>query len=134
MRIVVVGATGNHGTSVLEALARDETVTSVVGLARRLPRAPFAKTEWVRADVVTDDLVSHFRGADAVIHLAWAIQPSHDRETLRRINVDGSQRVFDAAAEAGVLALVHASSVGAYSPGPKDRAVDENWPTDGVAT
>ena len=28
--------------------------------------------------------------------------------------------------------LVHASSVGAYSPGPKDRAVDERWPTDGI--
>ncbi|MGW3866548.1 NAD-dependent epimerase, partial [Streptomyces sp. NPDC005047] len=27
--------------------------------------------------------------------------------------------------------LVHASSVGAYSPGPKDRAVDESWPTHG---
>jgi nucleoside-diphosphate-sugar epimerase len=134
MRIVVVGATGNHGTSVLEALGRDDTVTSVLGLARRLPRTSFAKTEWARADVVTDDLVSHFRGADAVIHLAWAIQPSHDRETLRRINVDGSQRVFDAVADAGVLALVYASSVGAYSPGPKERAVDESWPTDGIAT
>ena len=29
-------------------------------------------------------------------------------------------------------ALVYASSVGAYSPGPKDRRVDESWPTNGV--
>jgi nucleoside-diphosphate-sugar epimerase len=34
-------------------------------------------------------------------------------------------------AAAGVPTLVHASSVGAYSPGPKDRAVDESWPTHG---
>lgn len=33
-----------------------------------------------------------------------------------------------AVAEAGVPALVYASSVGAYSPGPKDRSVDESWP------
>ena len=33
---------------------------------------------------------------------------------------------------AGVPALVHASSVGTYSPGPKDRLVDESWPTDGI--
>jgi nucleoside-diphosphate-sugar epimerase len=39
--------------------------------------------------------------------------------------------VFDAVAEAGVPALVYSSSVGAYSPGPKDRAVDESWPTHG---
>ena len=30
--------------------------------------------------------------------------------------------------------LVYASSVGAYSPGPKTRLVDESWPTDGIAS
>jgi len=29
---------------------------------------------------------------------------------------------------------VYASSVGAYSPGPKDRRVDESWPTTGIST
>ena len=48
--------------------------------------------------------------------------------------MDGSRRVFSAAAAAGVPALVYASSVGAYSPGPKDRAVDESWPTGGIKT
>lgn len=38
MRVVVVGATGNVGLSVVEALARDENVTEVVGLARRQPQ------------------------------------------------------------------------------------------------
>jgi nucleoside-diphosphate-sugar epimerase len=42
--------------------------------------------------------------------------------------------VFDAVAAAGVPALVYASSVGAYSPGPKDRTVDEAWPTGGIRT
>jgi UDP-glucose 4-epimerase len=37
-------------------------------------------------------------------------------------------------AAAGVPALVYASSVGAYSPGPKDRRVDESWPVEGVRT
>jgi nucleoside-diphosphate-sugar epimerase len=48
------------------------------------------------------------------------------------VNVEGSRRVFRAVAEANVPALVYASSVGAYSPGPKDRAVDESWPTEGI--
>jgi nucleoside-diphosphate-sugar epimerase len=30
--------------------------------------------------------------------------------------------------------VVCASSVGAYSPGPKDRQVDEGWPTHGITT
>lgn len=134
MRVVIVGATGNVGTSLLEALARDNRVDSVLGLARRLPAAEFPKTEWARANVETDDLKAHFRGADAVVHLAWRIQPSRDLADLRRTNVDGSARVFRAAAAAGVPALVYASSVGVYSPGPKDRPVDETWPRDGVAT
>jgi nucleoside-diphosphate-sugar epimerase len=39
-----------------------------------------------------------------------------------------------AVGEAGVPALLYSSSVGVYSPGPKDRYVDESWPRDGVAT
>ena len=134
MRVVVTGASGNVGTSLLRALAADNEVEEIVGLARRRPLHAFPKTEWRSADVERDDLVPLFRGADCVVHLAWAIQPSHDLASLRRTNVDGSGRVFRAVRDAGVPALVHASSVGAYSPGPKDRAVEESWPTEGTPT
>jgi UDP-glucose 4-epimerase len=134
MRIVVTGATGNVGTSVLEALAGDPRVTEIVGIARRVPDTPRPRTRWVRADVASAPLEPLFAGADAVIHLAWLIQPSRDETVLRAVNVDGSRRVFEAAAAAGAGALVHASSVGVYSPGPKDRRVDESWPRDGVPT
>ena len=131
MRVAVVGATGNVGTSVLRALEHEDAVESVVGIARRRPALALPKVEWAEADVARDDLVPLLRGADVVVHLAWLIQPSRDGAELERVNVEGSRRVFTAAAEAGA-ALVHASSVGAYSPGPKDRAVDESWPTEGV--
>ncbi len=132
MRVVVTGATGNAGTSLLRALGETPEVESILGLARRRPEAEFAKTTFATADVAGDDLVPHFRGADAVVHLAWLIQPSRDLRITRRANVDGSRRVFRAVGEAGVPALVYASSVGAYSPGPKDRRVDESWATDGI--
>jgi UDP-glucose 4-epimerase len=132
MRVVVTGATGNVGTSVLEALAETPRVEQIVGLARRRPSWQPNKTEWVDADVSSSELEPIFAGADAVIHLAWAIQPSRDMETLERINVEGSRRVFDAAAAAGVDRLVYASSVGAYSAGPKDREVAEDWPVGGT--
>ena len=134
MRVVVVGATGNVGTSVVRALAGDAAVESVLGLARRLPELRVPKVEWAAADVVRDDLVPHLRGADCVVHLAWLIQPSRDLDRLWLTNVHGSTRVFDAAAAARVPALVYASSVGTYSPGPKNRRVDEGWPTGGIAT
>src|SRR4051794_37999113 len=132
MRVVVVGASGNVGTSVLAALGEEAAVEEIVGVARRLPELDLAKVRWQRADVTRDDLATIFRGADAVVHLAWAIQPSRDEAEMERTNVFGSRRVFDAVAEAGVGALVYASSVGAYGPGPKDRRVDESWPVDGI--
>jgi UDP-glucose 4-epimerase len=132
MRVCVVGATGNVGTSLLAQLADEPALTSVLGVARRLPALEVPKTEWATADIAEDDLRPFFRGADVVVHLAWAIQPSRDGERLRRTNVLGSERLFGAVADAEVPALVYASSVGAYSPGPKNRLVDESWPTDGI--
>jgi UDP-glucose 4-epimerase len=134
VRVVVTGATGNVGTSVLRALGADDAVTSILGLARRLPSARFAKTEFAAADVTRDELAPRLEGADCVIHLAWVIQPSHDEAALRRTNVDGSQRVLDAVAAAGVSALVVASSIGTYSPRADDRPVDESWPREGIPT
>ena len=134
MRVVVTGATGNVGTSLLTLLAGDESIDEIVGIARRTPQLELPRTRWVSADVVHDDLEQHFAGADVVVHLAWLIQPSRDRATTLAVNVDGSRRVFQAAVSVGVPALVYASSVGAYSPGPKDRAVDESWPTEGIPT
>src|ERR687894_2876355 len=134
MRVVVVGATGNIGTSVLRSLEKEERVESVVGLARRLPGLRVPKVEWATADVVTDDLVPHLRGADAVVLLAWIIQPSRDLNRQWMTNVEGTMRVAEATRDAGVPAFLYASSIGAYSPGPKDRRVDESWPTNGVST
>lgn len=134
MRVVIVGATGNVGTSLVEVLAEDPRVTSIVGLARRVPAWTAPKTTWAGADVTEDDLVAHFDGADAVVHLGWIFQPTHDPVATWRNNVLGSIRVFEAVAAAGVPALVYASSVGAYSPGTDERPVDESWPTHALPT
>jgi nucleoside-diphosphate-sugar epimerase/ferritin-like metal-binding protein YciE len=134
MKVIVTGATGNVGTSVVKALSESPEIDEIVGLARRKPAWGQPKTDWVEANILNADLAEVFAGADAVVHLAWAIQPSRDAVTLERINVDGSRRVFDAVAAAGVRKLVHASSVGVYSTGPKDREVDESWPTEGTPT
>jgi UDP-glucose 4-epimerase len=132
MRLVVLGATGNVGTSVLESLEAEPRVDEIVAVARRSPDRGFARTTFEKADIATSELVPLFRGADAVLHLAWLIQPGRDEAITHRVNVAGSERVFRAAVEAKVPALVYASSVGAYSPGPKDRLVDESWPTEGI--
>ena len=134
MRVVIVGASGNVGTSLLRSLAAEPAVDSVLGLSRRVPKGEFPKTEWRSVDVSRSELRPLFTGADAVVHLAWLIQPGRDRALTYAVNVEGSGRVFRAAAAAGVPTLVYASSVGAYAPGPKDRRVDESWPTTGISS
>ncbi|MFF3609344.1 NAD-dependent epimerase/dehydratase family protein [Streptomyces sp. NPDC002463] len=134
MKVVVTGATGNAGTSVVHALAAEPTVTDVLGLARRTPDLNVRGVRWEAADIEPGgaDLDRLFAGADAVVHLAWKFQPTHDPVETWRTNVLGGIRVFEACARAGIHVLVHASSVGAYSPGPSDgRPVDESWPTHG---
>jgi UDP-glucose 4-epimerase len=132
MRVVVVGASGNVGTSVLRSLSAEPAVESVLGVARRLPGQSFPKTEWRQADIARTPLRPLFQDADAVVHLAWLIQPGRDKQRLYQVNVEGSARVFRAVAAARVPTLVYASSVGAYAPGPKDHRVDESWPTTGI--
>src|ERR671939_1110833 len=114
MRIVVVGATGNIGTSVLRSLEEEESVESVLGLARRLPDLSMPKVEWASADVVTDDLAPHFEGADAIVSLHWLIQPSRDLNKQWMVNVEGTSRLMRAMNEAGVPILVYSSSLGVY--------------------
>jgi nucleoside-diphosphate-sugar epimerase len=132
MRVVVVGATGNVGTSLLEALEPESQIDEIVAVARRAPGRTFARTRFESADITSSDLIPIFRGADAVVHLAWLIQPGRTEAVTHRVNVDGSERLFHAVVDAQVPAIVYASSVGTYSPGPKDRLVDESWPTEGI--
>ena len=116
MRVVVTGATGNVGTSVLDALGGDDAVTSILGIARRLPAARFAKTEFAvggrrprrpRPAPRRRRLRRPPRLADPA--LARRGRPFAGRTWTAR------SRTFAAVVAAGVPALVVASSVGAYS-------------------
>src|SRR3954447_4604057 len=132
LRVVVTGATGNVGTSVVRALGDDERVGEIVGVARRMPSWSAPKVRWAAADVASDDLGPLFADADAGIPLAWLIQRSRDGAELERVNVEGSRRVFEAAAAAGVGTLVHASSIGVCPRARPPPPVDESHPRDGV--
>jgi len=154
MRVVVVGATGNVGTGVLRRLAAARLAgdgrageadgLQVVGVARRLPDArvaPYDVAEWHRMDVgdpnAVDALTAVFRDADAVVHLAWALQPTHDIPAQHRTNVTGTANVLEAVARAGVGQVVVASSVGTYrgvDVAGKRTPVDESWPVTGIPT
>jgi nucleoside-diphosphate-sugar epimerase len=131
MRVVVTGASGSVGTALLASPATRDW--DVVGVARRPPERvfPYDRAEWVACDVGDPGpaLAAACAGADAVVHLAWAIQPTTDEPDQRRTNVVGTANVLAAAAD--VPLVVCASSVAAYSPAGR-RRVAEDWPCEGV--
>lgn len=140
-RVVVTGASGNVGTSVVAALLREPGVRTVTAVARRQPVWAPPGVEWATADLgradATERLTELLRGAGAVVHLAWMLQPSHDPRLTWRTNVLGTERLLRAVAAAGVPAVAVASSVGAYAPRPPGRGrmwADESWPTHGWPT
>lgn len=140
MRIAITGATGNLGTALLRHLQATAPEHDLVGVARRVPEevAPYAGVQWHTVDVSAADaaqrLTVPFAAADAVVHLAWAFQPSHDEAQLEATGVGGTRAVLATAREVGVRHLVHMSSVGAYAPARDDTPVTEDWPTTGVPT
>lgn len=141
MRIAIIGATGNVGTAVLRELAQHAQVTSLLGVARREPATdaePYRDAEWATVDIqfpeAIDELTEIFEGVDAVIHLAWLLQPNDNRDLLRRVNVEGTRHVLQAAGRAGVQQITVASSVGAYAPVEGNDYHSEDWPTYGIPT
>jgi nucleoside-diphosphate-sugar epimerase len=150
MKIAVTGASGNLGSALLRRIGAESAARGageppaheVVGISRRAPAEPVGPpgaVTWSAIDVAADGalplLTAAFAGCDAVVHLAWMIQPGHDESLLARTNVHGSRVVLQAAEAAGVAHVVAASSVGAYAPGPDKRTpVDESWPVTGVRT
>jgi len=141
-RVVIVGATGNVGTALLRRFR--DAGADLVGVARRLPELraqPYDAAVWHSVDVgapdAVDRLTAVFREADAVVHLAWALQPTHDIPAQYRTDVTGTANVLAAVAAAGVPQVVVASSVGTYrgvDADGKRLRVDESWPVDGIPT
>src|SRR4051794_38768552 len=116
LKVAVTGPTGDLGIAIVNALERSRAVKRIVGMARR-PFDPaergWKKTEYTRGDVTdTASVRGLVKGADVVVHLAFAILDASD--ATRDLNIEGSRRVFDEAAKAGAERICYASSVAAY--------------------
>lgn len=116
LTVAVTGPTGDLGVAIVSALERSRAIGRIVGMARR-PFDPaslgWTKTEYRRGDVTDPESVRDLvRGADAVVHLAFAILTAS--EATRQLNVEGSRLVFEETVRAGVPRLCYASSVAAY--------------------
>jgi len=116
LTVAVTGPTGEIGKPFIRALERQKDVTRILGMARRPfdPKAHrWSKTEYRQGDVLDRAAVDALCAeADVVVHLAFIIVAGSGES--RKINLEGSRNVFEAAVKAKAQRLVYASSVAAY--------------------
>ena len=116
LTVAITGPTGEIGKAVVAALERAPEVGRILGMARR-PFDPQAhgwkKVSYRRGDVLNRRRVATLlEEADVVVHLAFIIMGGAAES--RRVNLNGSRNVFEAAVAAKVKRIVYASSVAAY--------------------
>jgi uncharacterized protein YbjT (DUF2867 family) len=105
MKLLVTGATGTLGGEVLVA-ARSAGL-GVRGMSRRVLSDTTRAVEWVEGDLATGHgLDEALRGVDAVVHTA------SDSRHGDEVDVNGTQRLVEAARKANIRHIVFVSIVG----------------------
>lgn len=121
MKVVVTGGSGQLGSLVLARLAAHRKVKRVVALDLTPPTVASAKLDWKIADLRDPGLDRHFEGADALMHFAFVVARRVPPEVRHAVNVEGSRRMFEYAARAGLRTVVYSSSISAYGHDPARR-------------
>jgi len=111
-RAFVTGAAGFVGTRMVERLLLRHVPVRAL-LRRRLAAAPAAPgLERVHGDVTcVESFGDAMAGCDVVFHCAWG---GESLEDARRVNVEGTRHVVEAAARAGARRLVHLSTMAVH--------------------
>jgi UDP-glucose 4-epimerase len=112
--IAVTGVSGFIGQRLLPLLDASPAVTHVVGLDVRDPARRARKLRFQRADILNADLTPYLRNVDTLVHLAAIVGPIPDEALMTRVNADGTRRVLEAAARAGVKRVIRLSSAAVY--------------------
>ncbi len=117
-RVLLTGASGHIGRALREHLQGHYQLLRLCDITD-LGEAQEGE-ELIQADITNlDQMRAAVQGMDAVIHLA-GIPNEHRYEEIRRVNIDGTYNVLQAALEAGVRRVAFASSIHAVGYYPRE--------------
>ena len=136
MRVFVTGGTGFIGGRVCHILRQRGDV--VVALVRDPAKARALEElgcELISGDLDDTDALSRgMEGADVVLHIAAIYKigiPKSERPAMDRTNVEGTERVIDAAVATNVPRIVYVSTCGAFG-NTHGKVVDESYEHPGL--
>jgi dihydroflavonol-4-reductase len=135
MKAFVTGGTGFIGGRLIRKLR--ERGDEVVALVRSPAKAADLRdlgVELAQGDLASEQAIRDgVRGCDAVFHVAAVYKvgiPASEREDMWDSNVRGTERVLDAAIEAGVPRIVYVSTVAVFG-NTRGQVVDEGYERNG---
>jgi UDP-glucose 4-epimerase len=136
MRYVITGGSGYIGTRLVDRLVERDDTEKVVIADVRPPRSFRPKVEFQQLDVRDGERARELlerERPDAVVHLAFILNPMHDEDTMYEIDVGGTHNVLEAASAAGTEHVLVTSSSTAYGAFPDNPVpIEEDWPVRGV--
>ncbi|MEA2441648.1 MAG: UDP-glucose 4-epimerase [Thermoleophilaceae bacterium] len=136
MRYLITGGSGYIGSRLVERLAEREDAERILICDVRPPRVfrpgvSFRQVD-VRDGAAVSSVVSEER-PDALVHLAFILNPLHDEALMYEIDVGGTHNVLEACSAAGVEQVLVTSSSTAYGAFPDNPVpLSEDHPVRGV--
>ena len=138
MRYVITGGSGYIGSRLVDLLSRREDTEQIVICDLAPPRDYRPKTQFERLDVRDRDGTRAILGrvrADALVHLAFILNPVHDEHLMYDVDVNGTHNVLEAAGDAGTGQVLVTSSTVAYGAFPDNPVpITEDDPVRGVSS
>lgn len=127
MKVFITGGSGFLGGHVIEALRDEHEVLAMARSDRSAAIVESLGATSVRASLETLS-AADLADVDVVVHGAAYVEEWGPAEHYWTINVEGTQRLLDAAKEAGVRRVVHVSTVAAVFDGLDHTGIDERHP------
>jgi UDP-glucose 4-epimerase len=136
VRYLITGGSGYIGGRLTDELSGREETEKIIDVDLRPPPRSWPKTEFVRADVRdrgTMRALLEGHEIDVLMHFAFVLNPIHDEAKMYDVDVNGTQAVMRAAADAGIKQVICTSSATAYGAFPDNpKPIAEDWPVRGA--
>src|SRR4051812_47908979 len=131
MKAFVTGGTGFIGERVVQRLRdRGDDVVALVRSKEKGKKLEAMGAALVEGDLSSSDAINAgVKGCDSAFHVAAVYKvgiPKKEHEAMYDANVRGTERVLDAAFQAGVGRIVYVSTVNAFG-NTKGEVVDETY-------
>jgi UDP-glucose 4-epimerase len=136
VRYLITGGSGYIGGRLIDELSGREETELIVDVDVKPPSRRWPKTEFVKGDVRDRAAIQSLlerHEIDALVHLAFILNPIRDEAMMYDVDVNGTQAVLRAASTAGTKQVLVTSSATAYGAFPDNpKPIAEDWPVRGA--